>query len=100
MANSLLITGRLREKPLLNDVPFGPRACEFGIITAAGEFSVVASGKPAEKAGTYGERHMEVTISGYLAEQRWKTKRGSRSRVVIVAQQIELGSPESPADID
>lgn len=66
-------------------------------------FDVVSYGKLAEALATFMTKGQQVAIEGYLKQDRWQQDGQNRSKIVIVAENIQLvggkkeGGEQTPA---
>lgn len=99
-----VIVGRMTETPTLRYTTSGIAVTEFGVAVNRrrnnGEadeevsfFSVQAWGKTAELVTQYTDKGDELLVGGRLKQERWQSRDGTtRSRVVIVAEQVQFGA--------
>ncbi len=53
-------------------------------------FDVKILGKQAESLQPYLNKGTQIAVEGSLSQERWETQEGKRSKVVIVANQVQL----------
>lgn len=102
--NSVVETGRLTNSAELKYSTTGSAIVNFSLavnrsmkrgdqwIDEVSYFDVTAFGKIGEALKPYLTKGKQVTISGYLKQERWETNGQKRSRVIIIAQDIQLSS--------
>lgn len=56
----------------------------------AGFFDVTLWGKQAEALKPYLVKGQQIAVQGYLRQDTWETEQGKRSRVSIVAENLQL----------
>jgi single-strand DNA-binding protein len=108
--NTLTVVGRLTRDGELKYTASGTAVSEFSIavhgIRKRGSnweeqvsfFPVSLFGKTAESVSPYLRKGTQVGIRGELQQQRWEHEGRQMSKVVILAQELQLLSrPQSPA---
>lgn len=100
--NSVVETGRLTNQAALKYSTTGSAIVNFSIavnrsmkrgdqwMDEVSYFDVTAFGKVGEALNPYLTKGKQVTISGYLKQERWETNGQKRSRVIIIATDIQL----------
>lgn len=100
--NRLTIIGRLTRDPELKHIQSGSAVASFSIAnnktyTANGEkktevsyFDVVIWGKMAEVVSEYLAKGSQVAIEGRLQQRRWEQDGNKRSKVEIVADNVQF----------
>lgn len=105
--NSVFVTGNLTRDVEIKQTNSGTSVAELGIAvntsvkkdgaweSKPNYFQVVCWGKQAELCNEYLSKGSKVIIAGRLEWQKWENKEGqTNSRVIIVAEQVEFGSPK------
>src|ERR1044072_7352530 len=100
--NSVVVSGNLTRDPELRHTPSGTAVCNLGIavnrsrkdgdewVDEPSFFDVTIFSGRGELAARKLTKGSFVTVSGRLEQQRWTTDDDQkRSKVVIIAQQIE-----------
>jgi single-strand DNA-binding protein len=90
--------GRLTRDPVVKQVGADLSVCELGLAVGdrkKGEdvvsfFDVVAFGKTAEVLEQYAGKGKQIAVRGRLEQQRWEKDGQKRSKVVIVADRVQL----------
>lgn len=106
--NSVTLTGRLTREAELRYTNSGTAICRFSLAVnrrkRSGEvwedevsyFDVVLWGKQGESLSRYLERGKQVAVSGELRQNRWEQEGKNRSKVEIVANNVQLlGNPSA-----
>jgi single-strand DNA-binding protein len=106
--NMVVIVGRLTRDAELRYTNSGTAVCRFSLAVnrrkrsgdswedEASFFDVVLWGKQGEAINTYLEKGKQVAVHGELRQNRWEQDGQKRSRVEIVANNVQLlGSPAS-----
>lgn len=99
--NVVVLTGRLTRDPEARQV--GEKTVtQFGLaVNGYGDkvsfFDVEAWGRTAEIVEQYAGKGKLVTVQGRLEQQRWEKDGAKRSKVLVVAAQVELGPKNAPA---
>ena len=100
--NEVALIGRLVRDAELAYTTSGTAACKFSIAVSktrkVGEgwedytsfFDVVLWGKKGESLSKYLLKGKQVAVAGELNQERWQSNGQNRSRVVIVADAIQL----------
>jgi len=107
--NHVVICGRLTRDAELKFIPSGTAVAKASIAVNryAGQnkdeevsfFDVTIWGKQAEGLNQYLTKGKQVVISGELKQERWEKDGQARSRVEIVARQIQLvGSKDDKSE--
>lgn len=107
--NHVVICGRLTMDAELKFIPTGTAVAKASIAVNryAGQnkdeevsfFDVTIWGKQAEGLNQYLTKGKQVVISGELKQERWEKDGQARSRVEIVARQIQLvGSKDDKSE--
>lgn len=97
--NVVVVSGRLTRDPELKDLG-GNAVCSFSLAVdefSKGEkranfFDVVAWSKTAETCAKYLTKGREVTVVGRLRWSSWESDGAKRSKVEIVANQVQFSS--------
>jgi single-strand DNA-binding protein len=107
--NSVVIVGRLTRDAQLSYTPSGSAVCKFSIannqrrkkgeewVDEAGFFDVILWAKTAEALAQYLLKGKQVIVAGKLTQNRWEQEGAQRSKVEIVALNVELlggGKPQ------
>jgi single-strand DNA-binding protein len=99
--NTVAVSGNLVADPELKTLPSGTTVAELrmatnrsrktddGYVDEASFFSISAFGKFAELIGRKLRKADSVTVTGRLEEQRWEKDGQKRSKVVIIANEID-----------
>lgn len=99
--NVVVLTGRLTRDPESRQV--GEKTvAQFalavnGYADKVSFFDVEAWGRTAEIVTQYAGKGKLVTVAGRLEQQRWEKDGMKRSKVLVVASQLELGPKSSAA---
>ena len=100
--NQVSLVGRLVRDAELAYTTSGTAACKFSIAVnkarKVGEkwedyasfFDIVLWGKKGESISKYLLKGKQIAVSGELNQERWQTNGQNRSRVVIIANAIQL----------
>lgn len=105
---SATLAGRVTRDPESGTTKSGKSYCHFGLAVnsnfkgADGEkvthfFDITMWGKTAETASQYVRKGTLILVSGRLEQQTWTDKAtgGNRSKVVVVANEFQLGPKNS-----
>lgn len=99
--NQFAVTGRLTKDPELRMLPSGTALASFSIavnrdykkdeewVEEVSFFDVKMFGGRAETVVKKAAKGDRVTAAGRLQQERWETDEGNRSKVVLIASQIE-----------
>ena len=118
--NVIVVTGRLTRDAELKYTNAGTGLCAFSLATnrrakkgdewvdEASFFDVTWFGKLAEKLSQYMVKGKQVCVTGSLKQERWSKDGENRSKVAIVAQEVQLlggkgestGGSDSAADFE
>jgi len=103
MLNSIILEGRMTNKPVLKVTPKGTAICTFSIETngtykkdnefvqETSFFNVEAWARLAEQCEQYGIKGRGVRVVGRLKQDRWTGSDGKNySKVKIVAEHLEF----------
>lgn len=102
--NSLLLEAYLTNDPERSYTPKGTAVCRFTVassrrykqdgqqIEEVGHFDVETWDRLAETCAEHLKKGRGVRVIGRLKQDRWQQNGRSRSRVVIVAEHIEIRS--------
>lgn len=98
--NSVTLVGRLTRDSELKYTNTGTPICKFSIASSsyAGQgkdnytsyFDITLWGKQGEAIQQYLEKGKQVAISGELKQDRWEQEGQKRSKVYIVARNVQL----------
>jgi len=100
--NSVTLTGRLAGDAELKSTASGQTVCRFTVAVnrsvkkgdgrenEAGFFDVNLWGKLGESLKQYLTKGKQVAVSGELRQERWEQDGNKRSRVLIVAGNVQL----------
>ncbi len=100
--NHVTIIGRLTRDAEFKYITSGNAVCKFSVavnygrkngdqwVEEANFFDVVLWGKPAETLNQYLLKGKQVAVDGELRQNRWEQDGQSRSKVEIVARNIQL----------
>jgi len=100
--NSVTIVGNLTRDAELKSTSGGMAVCKFSVAvnrrvkkgdgweTEAGFSDVNLWGRQAESLGRYLTKGKQVGIAGELRQERWQQDGQTRSKVLIVANNIQL----------
>jgi len=108
--NRVILTGNLTRDPEIKQANSGVAICELGVAVNdrkkingewtdhASFFDVTVFGHTAEACGKYLSRGKPVAVDGKLEQQRWEKDGEKRSKVVVIAQQVQFlgGRDEAP----
>lgn len=98
--NVVVLTGRLTRDPEAKSLgektvaSFGLAVNGFGDKVSF--LDVEAWGRTAEVIEKYAGKGKLVTVQGRLEQQRWEKDGQKRSKVIVVASQVELGPKTEP----
>ncbi|UTC93188.1 single-stranded DNA-binding protein [Treponema denticola] len=105
MLNSIILEGRMTNKPVLKVTPKGTALCVFSIATnwnyqkdnefvqETSFFNVEAWARLAEQCEQYGIKGRSVRVVGRLKQDRWTGSDGKNySKVKIIAEHLEFKS--------
>lgn len=105
--NRVTVVGNLTRDPEVKELPSGTKVAELGIAVndrrkvdgdwtdVVSFFDVTVFGNQAEACGQYLSRGKPVAVDGKLEQQRRETPEGKRSKVKIIANQVQfLGSKD------
>ena len=117
--NVIVVTGRLTRDAELKYTNSGTGLCAFSLATnrrakkgdewvdEASFFDVTWFGKLAEKLSQYMGKGKQVCVTGSLKQERWSKDGENRSKVAIVADNVQLlggksdgGGSSSPDDFE
>ena len=103
MLNSIILEGRMTNKPVLKVTPKGTAICTFSIgtnrtcqednefVQEASFFNVEAWARLAEQCEQYGIKGRGVRVVGRLKQDRWTGSDGKNySKVKIIAEHLEF----------
>ena len=107
--NSVILVGRLVEKPIIKYAASGTAVSNLRIAnniyskssennTKANFFTVVVFGKQAENCEKYLDKGRQIIINGRLDQSSWEDDSGKkRSTVKVIANSVQFigGSPSS-----
>lgn len=108
--NKVILVGRLTKNALLRYTQSGDALSNFALAVnrkvkngdcwkdEASFFDIVLLGKQAEALNQYLQKGKQVAIEGYLKQERWQKDGINYSRVVIVAQSIQLLGGNKPQE--
>jgi single-strand DNA-binding protein len=109
--NHIQVEGNLTKDPAMNQTRKGRAVCKFSIATdhffRMGDqtekdtsfFDIEAWDNLAEICGRIGRKGRGCRVTGRLKQEKWNAPDGSlRSRVVIVAENIEYKSDRKESD--
>lgn len=100
--NRVTIVGNLTRDPEVKELPSGTIVAELGVAVNdrrkqdgewtdhASFFDVTVFGHTAEACGKYLSRGKPVAVDGKLEQQRWEKDGQSRSKVKIIASQVQF----------
>lgn len=100
--NVVVLVGRLTRDCELKSTPGGTSVCRFSVAInrrkktqdswtdEVNYFDVVLWGKSADSLKSYLTKGRQVSIQGELRQSRWEQDGQSRSRVEIVANNVQL----------
>lgn len=97
--NRVTLIGRMTADAEVRDLPSGIKVARFTVAVnefvkgeeRANFFDVNAFGKTAEIIAQYAGKGAQIGIDGSLRQERWDAQDGQkRSRIVVVAQRIDL----------
>ncbi len=100
--NSVSLSGNLTSDPELRHLPSGTALCELGVAVNKSRkndkneyenhpsfFDVKVWGNFGELVARKFSKGNPIVIQGELEQERWTTDDGNRSKVVVVARQID-----------
>ena len=100
--NSVSVIGNLTKDVEFKTTEAGVQIANFSIAVNGLKkddvdfFDVTAFKGTAEACSKYLRKGLKVAIAGRLNQQRWKTESGdNRSRVKIIAQQVQFLTPKA-----
>ncbi len=100
--NHVMIIGRLTRDAEFKYITSGNAVCKFSVavnygrkngdqwVEEANFFDVVLWGKPAETLNQYLLKGKQVAVDGELRQNRWEQEGQNRSKVEIIAKNIQL----------
>lgn len=100
--NSVTVTGNLTQDPELKTVGEGFAICNLRIAVNGREkkgdqwqeradfFDITVFGGQGENCAKFLEKGKPIAVSGRLKQERWETDDGKRSRVVIIARDVQF----------
>lgn len=100
--NRVVLVGNLTRDPELRHIPSGTAVCELGIavndrmkqgdewVEKANFFDVTVWGAQAESCSRYLAKGRQVAIDGRLDHQTWEKDGQKRSKVKIIAQNVQF----------
>lgn len=100
--NRVVLVGRLTRDPELRHIPSGTAVCDLGIavndrirqgdewVDKANFFDVTVWGNQAESCSRYLAKGREVAIDGRLDFQTWEKDGQKRSKIKIIAQNVQF----------
>ena len=107
--NHVVLVGRLTKDAELKYIPSGQAVCKFSLAInrrrRVGEqwedepnfFEVVLWGRQGEALSPYLQKGKQVGVEGELHQDRWQQDGQNRSRVEIIASNIQLLGGGSPS---
>ena len=108
--NRVILVGRLVADPSLRYTPAGAAVCSFSLangrtFTQGSEkkeqtsyFDVVAWSKLGELIAEYCKKGAQIAVEGRLQQRRWEQDGSKRSKVEIVAENIQfISKPKDQA---
>lgn len=111
--NRVVLVGNLTRDPELRHTPSGTALCKLGIavndrikqgdewVEKANFFDVTVWGAQAESCSRYLSKGRQVAIDGRLDHQTWEKDGQKRSKVEIIAQNVQfLGGRQDAAGAD
>ena len=102
--NHVSLIGRLTRDPEVKYTTSGTPVCTFSLALNRDYggnkevyyIDIEAWRKTAELCGEYLKKGKQVAINGYLKQSRWETQQGKRSKVLVVASEVQfLGQRET-----
>lgn len=101
--NTVTIIGNLVRDPELKTTQSGKSICTFSLaVNGFNDYVSYIDCAAWEKLGNVINEHMskgkKIAVSGELRQERWETEGGKRSRLIIVAHDVEFLSPKSGID--
>jgi len=97
MINSVTLVGRMTRDPELRYTNNGTEVCDFSIAVNkpwdkdnADFFDVTCWRGLAETVSKYCNKGSQVAIEGRLQQERWEKEGQKRSKVSVVANQVEF----------
>lgn len=104
--NRVILAGNLVRDPEIRYLPSGLSVTSFGIAVNSryrqnnevkeevSFFDIVVFGKQGENCAEYLSKGRPVLVDGRLRQRRWETEGVKRSKVEVVAQNVQfLGAP-------
>ncbi|MDA3832544.1 MAG: single-stranded DNA-binding protein [Spirochaetales bacterium] len=104
--NMVVLVGRLTRDAELRYTNSGTAVCRFSLAVnrrkrsgdswedEAGFFNIVLWGKQGEALNTYLEKGKQIAVHGELRQNRWEQDGQKRSRIEVVANNVQLlGKP-------
>lgn len=103
--NSVVIVGNLTRDPELKTLPSGAQVCELGVAVNerikrgdqwedyANFFDVSVFGGQATSCANYLSKGRQVAVKGRLRQSRWEKDGAKRSKVAIVAEDVQFIGP-------
>ena len=95
--NNANLLGRLVADPEIRATPTGKQVAKFTIAVdkrgkdaGANFFDCVAWEQRAEYLGKYGAKGAQILVSGRLDQQTWEKDGKKNSRIIIVADEVQL----------
>ena len=100
--NSVVLIGRLTRDATLTYTSGGMAIGKFSLavnrkkksgdqwVEEASFFDVTCFGKTAENLAQYMKKGKQVGVDGSLKQERWESEGQSRSKIVIIAENIQL----------
>ena len=100
--NNVNLLGRLVKDPEIKMTPSGKKVCSFTIANNkrgkdenANFFDCTAWEQKAEYLTKYGSKGSQILISGRLDQQSWEKDGKKQSRIMIIADDVQLLSSAS-----
>ena len=102
--NTVTISGRLTRDPELRYLNNGNAVANFAVAVngwngteeTVSYFDCTCFGKRAEAVAQHRHQGDAVIVNGRLSQNRWEADGQKRSRIEIVADQVEFGARKQP----
>ena len=96
--NTVCLIGRMTANADTREIENGTSVAKFSLAVSefvkgeerASFFDITAFGKTAEIIRDYTSKGLQLGIVGNLKQERWESENGKRSKVIVIAQRIDL----------
>lgn len=108
--NTVVLVGRLTRDAELKYTAGGTSVCTFSLavngskkqgdqwVDDASFFDVTLFGRSAESLHRFLTKGQQIAVNGHLKQERWETDGQKRSKVVVIAESVQLLGGKRDAD--